>query len=447
MSLDLLGTVSLFDPSPRVVVRVVVALPVAESRCTLVVGVAQVRWYQAGAGRPGIGRSCGEGTVDPVRLGGGRQVDDRLGQVEAGLGQADELDGTRRCVGHDQRHGVGHADVLAGQDDEAADDEAGVLPRFEHSGQPVEAGVRIGAPDALDEGADDVVVLVAAVADRLGAECGLGIVEGDRGVVPAGGEGDGDLEAGQGEAAVAGGTVGQQVERLVGGGRLLGLQSPAQQQVRGLAVQGLEAEQRGTRQEWWVDLKVRVLRRGSDEDQQPGLHGRQQGVLLGLVEAVDLVEEQDRADVAFAKSGQGGRHHLSDVLDAGVHGREFHELLGGDPGDQPGQRGLAGARWPPEHHRREPVLLDEPPQWLFGPDEVLLADDVVESDRTQAVGERCTAGQALPDRRGEQVVGHDIEPSGHCWEGRGADQTATPNGRRRRRSRRRSTGPPPGDQR
>ena len=75
-------------------------------------------------------------------------MDHGLGQVELGLGQADELDGPGRGVGHDQRHRVGHADVLGGQDHEPAGDEAGVLPRLEHAGQPVEAGVGVGAPDA-----------------------------------------------------------------------------------------------------------------------------------------------------------------------------------------------------------------------------------------------------------------------------------------------------------
>src|SRR3712207_6937487 len=59
-----------------------------------------------------------------------------------------------------------HAHVLGGEDDEAAGDEAGVLAGGQHPGQPVEAGVGVAPPDALDEGGDDVVVLVAAVADR-----------------------------------------------------------------------------------------------------------------------------------------------------------------------------------------------------------------------------------------------------------------------------------------
>ena len=102
-------------------------------------------------------------------------MDHGLGQVELRLGQAHVLDGVAGGDGHDEAPRVGHADVLAGQDDEAPGDEAGVLARLEHAGQPVEAGVGVAAPDALDERADHVVVLVAAVAQGLGAERGLGV--------------------------------------------------------------------------------------------------------------------------------------------------------------------------------------------------------------------------------------------------------------------------------
>jgi hypothetical protein len=43
------------------------------------------------------------------------------------------------------------------------------------------------------------------------------------------------------------------------------------------------------------DLKVGVLRRRADEDDRAVLHVRQEGVLLGLVEAVDLIHQQDGA--------------------------------------------------------------------------------------------------------------------------------------------------------
>ena len=55
---------------------------------------------------------------------------------------------------------VGQTDVLRRQDDESSGDELGILTAFQHQEQPVKGGIRVGAPDALDEGRDDVVVLV-----------------------------------------------------------------------------------------------------------------------------------------------------------------------------------------------------------------------------------------------------------------------------------------------
>ena len=45
-----------------------------------------------------------------------------------------------------RRMRVGHADVLGREDHQAPGDEAGVLARLEHAGQPVEAGVGIASP-------------------------------------------------------------------------------------------------------------------------------------------------------------------------------------------------------------------------------------------------------------------------------------------------------------
>ena len=51
----------------------------------------------------------------------------------------------------------------------------------------------------------------------------------------------------------------------------------------------------------------------------------QEGVLLALVEAVDLVHEEDGALAAARAVGLGLGHDLADLLDAGQHGREGHE--------------------------------------------------------------------------------------------------------------------------
>ena len=168
----------------------------------------------------------------------------------------------------------------------------------------------------------------------------------------------------------------------------------------------LQPEQGGPAEQRRVDLEVRVLGGGADQDQQPALDRRQQGVLLGLVEPVDLVEEQDRALAPLPQPLVGPGHHVAHVLHAGGDRRQRLERLGGVAGDHPGEGGLAGAGRPPEDHRRQPVGLDQHPQRLAGADQVVLADDVVERAGPEPVGQRRPAGELVLDRGGEQVVSH-----------------------------------------
>ena len=100
-------------------------------------------------------------------------MDHSLREVECRFGQADVLDGACSGVGDEDRLGIGHPDVLAREDHEAARDEARVFARLEHPGEPVEPGVGIAAADRLDERRHDVVVLVVAVLDAAQRKRGL----------------------------------------------------------------------------------------------------------------------------------------------------------------------------------------------------------------------------------------------------------------------------------
>src|SRR5918995_743349 len=100
--LDVVGPVLLGHPPRRRVVRVHVTLPVAELAGARVTGVPQVDGNRAG----GAGAHVLDGGADPcdhgVGLGGEREVDDGLGEIEARLGHADELDGAGGGVGNEQ---------------------------------------------------------------------------------------------------------------------------------------------------------------------------------------------------------------------------------------------------------------------------------------------------------------------------------------------------------
>ena len=110
-------------------------------------------------------------------------------------------------------------------------------------------------------------MLVAAVAQRLGAERGLGVGEGDDGggLGSGPGEGDGDLEAGEHVAAVAVGVADEVLEGVVVGRRALGVEAPLEQRAGGVLVERVEPEQRRAAEQRRVDLEERVLGGGADE--------------------------------------------------------------------------------------------------------------------------------------------------------------------------------------
>ncbi len=88
----------------------------------------------------------------------------------------------------------------------------------------------------------------------------------------------------------------------------------------------------------------------------------QERVLLRLVEAVDLVDEQHRALVALIALLRRLGHRLAQILDARHDRRERDEARVRLGRQQARQRGLAGARRPPQDQRRQRPRLERAPQ-------------------------------------------------------------------------------------
>ena len=161
-------------------------------------------------------------------------------------------------------------------------------------------------------------------------------------------------------------------------------------------VDAAAGEQRG------VDLEGGVLGGGADEADGAAFDVGQEGVLLGLVEAMDLVDEEDGAR-AEAGGLFGLDHDLLDLLDAGEDGGELDEAGLGALGDDLGEGGLADAGRAPEDHGGGVVALDGEAERLAGAEEVLLAGVFVEGARAHALGERGAAvGERLRVRRAER---------------------------------------------
>ena len=88
----------------------------------------------------------------------------------------------------------------------------------------------------------------------------------------------------------------------------------------------LEAEHLAARQERRVHGEARVLGGRPDDDDRPVLDVRQERVLLRLVEAMNLVDEDDRA-LALEREPIARRgDDLAQLADAAEHGAERHEV-------------------------------------------------------------------------------------------------------------------------
>ena len=155
---------------------------------------------------------------------------------------------------------------------------------------------------------------------------------------------------------------------------------------RGL-VEAVEGEDAGAGEEGGVELEGGVLGGGADQHDGAVLHQREEGVLLRLVEAVDLVDEEQGAAAVLAAEA-GGLEDLLQVGDAGEDGADLHEGEVGGVGEEAGDGGLADAGRAPEDDGAEVALGEHPAERGVGAEEVVLADDLLEPARAEAVGER-----------------------------------------------------------
>ena len=168
-----------------------------------------------------------------------------------------------------------------------------------------------------------------------------------------------------------------------------------------------EGDHPAAREEGGDDLEGRVLGGGADERHRPVLDVRQERVLLGLGEAVDLVHEEDGPLAVHLSPVPGRGHDLADLLHPAQDRAEGDELGAGALGHDAGQGGLSGARRPPQDQGGHLVRLDGPPQGSARPQHVLLAGEVLQAPGAHPLGEGLAGwvgcGSAI-----EEVHGHAL---------------------------------------
>jgi hypothetical protein len=152
--------------------------------------------------------------------------------------------------------------------------------------------------------------------------------------------------------------------------------------------QALQFEDPAAADEGAGEREEGVLRGGTDQGDHAVLDVGQEDVLLRLVEAVDLVDEQAGPLAVVLEPSPRGLQHVPHVLDARRGRRELHEPPLRFMSDDLRQRGLAHAGRPVEHHRSQPIGLDQPPQEHALPHHLPLAHVVGQPPRTHAGRER-----------------------------------------------------------
>ena len=120
----------------------------------------------------------------------------------------------------------------------------------------------------------------------------------------------------------------------------------------------------------------------------------QQAVLLGLVEAMDLVDEQDRPAAVHGQPLSGGGDGRADVGDTGEDCRQGHKAGRHGIGQDPGQGRLAGSRWAPQEEGAQVSVFGRATERPTLPDKVGLADKLGKRARSHP------GGQGLAPRRG-----------------------------------------------
>ena len=296
-------------------------------------------------------------------------------------------------VTHDERVRVGVPDVFGGEDDHAPRDEAGVLARLEHRCEVVHGGVRVPTPHRLDERGGEVVVLVALAVVEEGTFAGgvEDVLLGDRhsfGTCRLVRELE-DLERRTGVASRA---PRDQREWLLRDVRVELPRAARQDHLELVLRERGQLDHGAARQQGRVHLEVRVLGRRPDQRHEPVLDRVQHGVLLPLVEAVDLVDEEDRPQPVPPEAVSSARDDRPHVVHARGHRRELLERRAGPVGHDPGDRRLPRAGRPEQDHRGWAVLLDGEPERRALTEDVALSHEALERRGAHAHGQRCVLG-------------------------------------------------------
>jgi len=401
------------------VVGVFVAFAIADVFHEAGDGVAKTQRNGIGFGLADIGHHGAVSGVESVGLGRKRKIDGGLGEREMAFWGAEKIESIFGGESDGESAGFGEADVFTGHANHAASEIERIFAGFDHAREPIESGIGIGIADGFVQRGDEIVVLFAGfvVAEKLALENvfeQLGSDFADAARVWFGTAGT-EFKGVVSGAGVAIGEAGDAEEEIVGSLQILAAQTTfvvvegATEKLDNLrGSERFEDINLGAREKRGNHFEGGILRGRADEDDVAGFYVREKSVLLGLVEAVDFVHEDDSA-MARAGLKFGGGHYVFDFLDARENGTESHEIGFGKAGNEASESGFAAARRPPEEHGAKVVAFDLHAERLAGAEELFLADEFVEGARAHALSERLIGEQSV----GVRFAGGDGSKEAH----------------------------------
>ncbi len=115
---------------------------------------------------------------------------------------------------------------------------------------------------------------------------------------------------------------------------------------------------------------------------------REEGVLLGLVETVDFVDEQDCLPSVVFLLPTRFSNDFPNLFHTRKHGTEVDEMAIRGFGHDPGNCGFSGSRGAPEYHRKNLALFSRFPQNLSFPQEMLLSHEFTKRFRSNTFRQR-----------------------------------------------------------
>jgi len=385
-------------------VRVFVAFAVTDIFHESGDGVAKVERDGIGFGFVDIVEDLAIGGVDSVGFWSEGKIDDGLREGQVAFGRAEKIESIACSEGEGEGAGFGEADIFTGHADDASREIEAIFTAFDHADEPVESGVGIGVAHGLVECGDEVVVLFARfiIAEELAledifeefardaADAGRTARGGAIGGLSAAGA---EFEGVVGDAGVAIGIGGDAEKDVVGGIEMsvtkaaFGISKGAVEEIDDLrGGESIENVDLGAGEERRDDLEGRIFGGGANEEDVAGFDVGEEGVLLGFVEAVNFINEDDGA-LGGAGFALGLSHDLFDFLDAAEDGAEGDEFAARNAGDDTGESGFAAARRAPEKHGAEIIGFDLQAKRFAGAEELFLADEFVESAGSHAFGE------------------------------------------------------------